>query len=71
MLDQACGHPPRTCQDDQWLVRSPGGESGGKDLALRCALVAQTSASYPPPVLLLGYALTSRNTHSGLTTNKI
>lgn len=33
VLDLDRGRSPRTCHDDQWPVRSSGGERGGKDLA--------------------------------------
>lgn len=60
VLDLDRGRSPRTCHDDQWLVRSSGGELGGKDLAAPCSSVAPTLASHPPWMLLLGYASTNR-----------
>lgn len=60
VLDLACGRPPRTCHHDQWLVRSSGGELGGKDLAAPCSSVALNLASHPPSMLLPGYASTNR-----------
>ncbi len=50
----ACGRPPRTCHRDQWLVRSSGGELGGKDLAAPCGSVALNLASHPPSMLWPG-----------------
>ena len=60
VLDLACGRPPRTCHDDQWLVRISGGELGGKDLAKPFSSVAPTLASHPPSMLLPGSASTNR-----------
>lgn len=60
VLDLDCGRSPRTCHDDQWLVRSSGGELGGNDLAALCSTVAPTLASHPPWMLLFGYASTNR-----------
>lgn len=60
VLDLACGWPPRTCHDDQWLVWSSKGELDGKDLAAPCSSVAPGLASHPPSMLFPGFASTNR-----------